>query len=240
MPGYQNLYQYPDANLNSLTKPLLLQSQDRLDKIPVVGQLWVRDAHFLGDDLGQLAEGGGGASWQPYRGQRFDNGLECSKPLIAAINGYALAGGLELALFCDIRIASETAQFGTPEVKWGILHGYGAVRLPDMIGMSNTMQLLLTGEFVDAQTALRMGLVTEVLPPDELMPRAEAIAEQIVANGPIAVRLIKELAYRGRDMPTREGLRLYQELARIANASTDSREGTRAFGEKRVPEFHDE
>ena len=197
-------------------------------------------AFTSGHDLGQLAEASGRRGWQPYRAQRFDNGLECSKPLIAAINGYALAGGLELALFCDIRIASESAQFGAPEVKWGILHGYGAVRLPDMIGMSSTMRLLLTGEFTDAQTALRIGLVSEVVPPDELMSRAEAIAEQIASNGPIAVRLIKELAYRGRELPMRDGLRLYHEYSRIANSSKDSREGTRAFVEKRLPEFRDE
>ncbi len=197
-------------------------------------------AFTSGHDLGELADASGRSSWQPYRPERFDNGLECSKPLIAAINGYALAGGLELALFCDIRIASDAAQFGTPEVKWGILHGYGAVRLPDMIGMTNTMQLLLTGDFIDAETALRIGLVSEVVAPEELIPRAEAIAETIASNGPIAVRLIKELAYRGREMPVREGLRLYKEYSRVANSSTDSREGTRAFVEKREPEFHDE
>ena len=197
-------------------------------------------AFTSGHDLGELADASAATGWQPYRPERFDSGLECSKPLIAAINGYALAGGLELATFCDIRIASTDAQFGTPEVKWGILHGYGAVRLPDMVGMSHTMQLLLTGEFIDAETALRIGLVSEVVAPDELLPRAEAIAEQIASNGPIAVRLIKELAHRGRDLTTRDGLRLHRELRRVANASRDSREGTRAFVEKRVPEFHDE
>ena len=106
--------------------------------------------------------------------------------------------------------------------------------------MTNTMQLLLTGEFLDAETALRIGLVSEVVEPDDLLPRAEAIAETIASNGPIAVRLIKELAYRGREMPVRDGLRLYKEYTRVANSSKDSREGTRAFVEKREPEFHDE
>lgn len=196
-------------------------------------------AFTSGHDLGELADRSGERSWQPYRPRRFDNGLECSKPLIAAINGYALAGGLELALFCDIRIASEEAQFGAPEVKWGILHGYGAVRLPDMVGMSNAMQLVLTGDFIDAETALRIGLVSEVVAPEQLLPRAQEIAARIAANGPIAVRLIKELAYRGRELSPHDGLRLYQEFSRIANASDDSREGTRAFVEKRTPQFHD-
>ena len=197
-------------------------------------------AFTSGHDLNELAEGGRGRGWQPYRPQRFDNGLQCSKPLIAAVNGYCLAGGMELALFCDIRSASTEAQFGAPEVKWGILHGYGALRLPDIVGMSNAMHLLLTGEFIDAETALRTGLVSELVEPDELLPRAEAIAERIASNGPIAVRLIKELAYRGRELPLAGGLRLYQEYSRVANASSDSREGTRAFVEKREPEFHDE
>ena len=196
-------------------------------------------AFTSGHDLGELADRSGTDGWQPYRARRFDNGLECSKPLIAAINGYALAGGLELALFCDIRIASEGAQFGAPEVKWGILHGYGAVRLPDMIGMSNAMQLLVTGDFIDAATALRIGLVSEVMPAPQLLPRAEEIAHRIASNGPIAVRLIKELAYRGRELSVGEGLRLYHEFSRVANASEDSREGTRAFVEKRTPQFHD-
>jgi enoyl-CoA hydratase/carnithine racemase len=134
-------------------------------------------AFTSGHDLGELADASGGSSWQPYRPERFDNGLECSKPLIAGINGYALAGGLELSLFCEIRIASKTAQFGAPEVKWGILHGYGTVRLPDVIGMSNTLQLLLTGDFIDADAALRMGLVSEVV---LLAPRHREILQTLV------------------------------------------------------------
>lgn len=197
-------------------------------------------AFSAGHDLHELGRGGGGrGGWQPYRARRFDDGLECSKPTIAAVNGYCLAGGLELALFCDIRIASEAAQFGSPEVKWNILHGYGALRLPDIIGMSNTMYLLLTGEFIDAQTALRAGLVSEVVADDELMGAARRIAERICSNGPSAARLIKDLAYRGRDLPVSEGLRLYKEYQRIASSHPDNREGTTAFAEKRAPQFTD-
>ncbi len=193
-------------------------------------------AFSAGHDLLEMGNGER-ASWAPYRPRRFDNGMECAKPTIAAVDGYCLAGGMELALFCDIRIASDRSQFGSPEVKWNILHGYGALRLPDIIGMSNTMYLLLTGEFIDAQTALRVGLVSHVVPPDDLYPTAERIAKQVAGNGPTAARLIKELAYRGRDLPVHEGLRLYKEYQRIATDTEDRREGSRAFAEKRAPNY---
>ncbi len=194
-------------------------------------------AFSAGHDLAELADRDGDQGWQPWRGKRFDQGLQCSKPLIAAVNGYCLAGGLELALFCDIRVATPTAQFGSPEVTRGILHGYGALRLPDLVGLSHALEMLTTGEYMDAETALRTGLVSHVVPESELIPTAESIANSIAANAPIAVRLIKELAYRGRELPLADGLRLYQEYARVANASDDAHEGTRAFVEKRDANF---
>ena len=100
-----------------------------------------------------LLEFGERQAWKPWSGERFDNGLETAKPVIAAINGYCLAGGLELALYCDIRICDTTAQFGCPEPRWGILHGYGALRTPGLVGSSDAMRLLLTGEFIDAEEA---------------------------------------------------------------------------------------
>lgn len=196
-------------------------------------------AFSAGHDLYEMGNGNR-RPWQPFRARRFDNGLECAKPTIAAVNGFCLAGGMELALFCDIRIAAESAQFGSPEVKWNILHGYGALRLPDIIGMSNTMYLLLTGDFIDAATALRVGLVSHVVPQEDLMGTAQAVAERVAGNGPSAARLIKELAYRGRDLPLHEGLRLYKEYQAISSASPDNEEGTRAFAERRAPDFKDE
>jgi enoyl-CoA hydratase/carnithine racemase len=197
-------------------------------------------AFSAGHDLAELADRGEGLGWQPWRARRFDNGLECSKPLIAAINGYCLAGGLELALLCDIRIATPLAQFGAPEVKRGILHGYGALRLTEIVGTSNAMELLLTGDFIDAETALRTGLVSRVVPEAELVSTARSLADTVASNAPIAVRLIKELALRGRELPLADGLRLYQEYSRLASASDDAREGTRAFVEKRNAEFKGE
>ncbi len=175
--------------------------------------------------------------WSSPRPTRFDLGLEVQKPLVAAVNGYCLAGGLELALVCDIRIASETAQFGCPEVKWNLLHGYGAQLLPRIVGTSNAMYLLLTGQFIDATEALRIGLVNEVVPPDRLMRRAYQLAAIICSNGPMAIRMTKELALRSRDLSIPDGVRLYQALNRLVELSDDLEEGTRAFAEKRKPEF---
>ena len=191
-------------------------------------------AFTSGHDLGEFA---GRSEWRPWRPERFDNGLECAKPVIAAVQGYCLAGGLELALFCDIRIADETAQFGCPEVRWGILHGYGALRLPGLIGGSDAMRLLLTGEFIDAAEALRIGLVSEVVAPERLASRARELAAAIAANGPAAIRMTKELAQRGRDASLADGLRIYQEYSRIAFGSEDAREGLTAFAERRDPQY---
>ena len=160
-----------------------------------------------------------------------------AKPVIAAINGYCLAGGLELALACDIRIASDTASFGCPEVRWNLLHGYGALRLPQMVPMSMAMEMMLTGDRIDAQEAYRIGLVSRVVPAADLMKTAEAIAERICENAPIAVRVTKELAYRGLHLPLDDGVRLYAALSRSVMATEDSWEGPRAFAEKRTPQF---
>jgi E-phenylitaconyl-CoA hydratase len=177
--------------------------------------------------------------WQPWRPHRWDFGLSISKPLIAAINGYALAGGLELALMCDIRIASTTAQFGTPEVKWNLLHGYGALRLPQLISLSDAFLMLFTGQFISAEEALRIGLVSRVVPPSELMPAAYSIADAISQNGSLAVRMTKELVYRGLSMSLEDALRVYSAYYQIIGQTEDQREGTTAFAQKRKPKFKD-
>jgi enoyl-CoA hydratase/carnithine racemase len=187
---------------------------------------------YGGQDDGHVRE-----IWDPERQWRLGQRLQVWKPIIAAINGYCLAGGLELALGCDIRIASETASFGCPEVRWGILHGYGALRLPRTVPLSAAMELLLTGERIDAHEALRLGIVSRVVPPAELMPTARRMAERICANGPLAVRVTKELAWRGLELSLEEGLRLYAALGALVRASEDAREGPRAFAEKRQPRF---
>jgi E-phenylitaconyl-CoA hydratase len=175
--------------------------------------------------------------WDAERQWRLGQRLQVWKPIIAAINGYCLAGGLELAMGCDIRLASETASFGCPEVRWGILHGYGALRLPKTMPLSAAMELLLTGERITAEEAYRLGIISRVVPPAELMPTARRLAEKICANGPLAVRVTKELAWRGLEMSLEEGLRLYAALGALVRASEDAREGPRAFVEKRQPQF---
>ena len=161
-----------------------------------------------------------------------------SVPVIAAINGYALGGGLELALACSIRICSEQAQFGAPEVKLGIIPGDGGTqRLPRLIGLGRAMEMILSGDFIDVQEAYRIGLVSRVVPQKELMPTAERIANRICENGPLAVKVTKELAYRGLEVPLEDGLRLHNALAMSVNASEDTKEGPRAFTEKRPPVY---
>jgi enoyl-CoA hydratase/carnithine racemase len=193
-------------------------------------------AFSAGADLKQMhGDDSPREGWGPWRPQRWDFGLTCSKPLIAAIDGYALAGGLELALYCDIRIATPRSQFGAPEVKWNLLHGFGALRLPATVGLSNAMLLLLTGEFVGAEEALRMGLVSRLVEPDQLLPTAHALAERIAGNGPEAVRMTKELALRGLDTDLEQGMRLYRAYYSLLEESEEQVEGTHAFAEGRSP-----
>jgi enoyl-CoA hydratase len=160
------------------------------------------------------------------------------KPSICAINGFALGGGCELALSCTIRIASKTARLGQPEVKLGILPGYGgSQRLARLCGKGVAHELCLTGEMITAEEAQRIGLVNRIHEPAELIPAAEAMAKKIIANGPIAVKFTMEAIERGVEMPQEEGLFLEATLFGVACATEDMREGTKAFLEKRPPQF---
>jgi len=165
-------------------------------------------------------------------------GMETDKPLICAINGYAMGGGLELALACDIRIASENAQFALPEVRIGSMPGAGGTqRLPRAIGMSNAMLLLLTGDRIDAQEALRVGLVSKVVASSDLLPTAQAIAGRIAANAPLSVRAIKRLVSRGMDMPLDAAIDHERFAFGLLRDTEDRIEGRRAFQEKRAPQY---
>ena len=170
--------------------------------------------------------------------QTLLNGLEIWKPIIAAINGHCNGGGLEMALACDIRVASENAQFGLGEVKLGLLPGGGGTqRLPRAISLCNALWMLYTGDRIDAAEAYRIGLVNRVVPLTQLIPTAEAMAGKILEAGPLAVRAIKQAAIKGLSMSLEDGLRLEQNLFRMLRITEDSREGTRAFAEKRNPEW---
>jgi enoyl-CoA hydratase len=173
-------------------------------------------------------------------GQSVLHRLEAlGKPSIAAINGFALGGGCEVALACSVRLASKTAKLGQPEVKLGILTGYGgSQRLSRLCGKGVAHELCLTGEMISADEALRIGLVNHVYEPAELLPAAEALAKKIIANAPLAVKFTMEAIERGTEMPQEEGQFLEATLFGICAATEDMREGTRAFLEKRPAQFH--
>ena len=172
-------------------------------------------------------------------GQEVIHRLETiGKPSIAAINGFALGGGCEVALACTMRIASKNAKLGQPEVKLGILPGYGgSQRLPRRCGKGVAQELILTGEMITADEALRVGLVNRVVELSELLTTAEAIAKKIAANAPLAVKYAMEAVERGMEMPQEEGLFLEATLFGLCCATEDMREGTRAFLEKRPAKF---
>ncbi|MBA3913192.1 MAG: enoyl-CoA hydratase/isomerase family protein [Acidobacteriales bacterium] len=174
-----------------------------------------------------------------HRGQSVLNLIEnLGKPVIACINGFALGGGCELAMACTMRLASENAKLGQPEVKLGVVPGYGGTqRLPRLVGKGLAMQILLAGEMLTAQEAYRIGLVNEVTPAAELIPRAEAIAQKIIANAPLAVQYAMEAVNKGMEMTLQEGLYVEATLFGVCCATEDKKEGTTAFLEKRPPQF---
>jgi enoyl-CoA hydratase len=197
-------------------------------------------AFVAGADIAELTEQGvSGGRNRALLGQQVFRRLErCGKPVVAAINGFALGGGCELAMACHLRIASENARFGQPEVKLGIAPGYGGtVRLPRLVGKARALELLLTGEMIDAQEAQRIGLVNRVVPADRLLAEAETLLKSILANGPLAVRACLEAVEAGLAMGVDEALLLEAGHFGLLSATEDMREGTTAFLEKRKPSF---
>ncbi len=193
-----------------------------------------------GADIGELAQRTpvDGKDFSLF-GQSVFHLLETlGKPSICAINGFALGGGCELALSCTIRLASKTAKLGQPEVKLGIIPGYGgSQRLARLCGKGVAHELCLTGEMITAEEALRIGLVNHLYEPAELLPAAEALAKKIIVNAPLAVKYTMEAIERGVEMPQEEGLFLEATLFGLSCATEDMREGTKAFLEKRKAEF---
>jgi enoyl-CoA hydratase len=175
-------------------------------------------------------------------GQKLSLQMESlDKPIIAAINGYALGGGCELALACDIRIASEKAKLGQPEVNLGIIPGFGGTqRLPRVVGKGKAMELILTGDIIDAQEALKIGLVEKVVPPEKLMETAKEMAQKIASKGPIAIRLSKKAIHEGLQMDLDRGLALESSYFGAVCSTQDKLEGISAFLEKRKPQFKGE
>jgi enoyl-CoA hydratase len=173
------------------------------------------------------------------RGQAvFDRIERLGKPVVAAVNGFALGGGCELALACHVRLAAEGARLGTPEVKLGLMCGYGGTqRLARLVGRGRALELLLTGEMVDAQEALRIGLVNRVVPAEKLLDEAEALLRRMLANSPVSLRFTLAAVSAGLEMPLAEGLDHEATLFGLLCATDDMKEGTRAFLEKRPPRF---
>jgi enoyl-CoA hydratase len=196
-------------------------------------------AFVAGADIGEFEGRSGYDQYQvTKRFGIFEAPDRCPKPVIAAVNGFALGGGCELAMACDIRIASDTARLGQPEISLGILPGGGGTqRLPRLVGMGNAYKLLFTGEMVYAEEALRIGLVDEVVPHEALMPRAKELARAMAEKSPAALQFIKEAVRASVRMPLDEGVRLETTLFGLAFSTEDKEEGVKAFLGKRKAEF---
>lgn len=233
--------------LNALNKQAIadLRSafEDARDEAAVRGVILTGagdKAFIAGADIGEMVSD---TPVQTEEKTRHGQGLmdlieNLGKPVIAAINGFALGGGCEAALASTIRLAAETATFGLPEVKLGIMPGYGGTqRLPRLVGKGVALQLILTGAMIGAQEAYRIGLVNEVVPNAELIGRAEAILNQIGANAPQSIRLALEAVNKGLETSLSEGLLLESSYVAICASTEDKREGTSAFLEKRTPQF---
>jgi enoyl-CoA hydratase len=198
-------------------------------------------AFIAGADISELAKVTAFEAEQSSRfGQEVLDLIEnLGKPVIAAVNGFALGGGCETAMACTIRLAVETAKFGQPEVALGLIPGGGGTqRLPRLVGKGRALQLILSGDMISAEEAYRIGLVNEIVPAADLIARAEAILTKIAANAPIAIKFALEAANKGMDTSQGEGLLLEASYFGLCAATEDKREGTSAFLEKRAPQFH--
>lgn len=197
-------------------------------------------AFVAGADIGELsAQSPVAGQERSLRGQKVLDRIErLGKPVVAAVNGFALGGGCELALACHVRVASEGARLGTPEVKLGIMCGYGGTqRLPRLVGKGRALEMLLTGEMVDAQEALRIGLVNRVVPKEKLLDEAQSLVRKMLANGPVSLRFTLEAVNAGLEMPMGEAQAHEATLFGLICTTEDMKEGTRAFLEKRPPRF---
>jgi enoyl-CoA hydratase/carnithine racemase len=234
--------------LNALNTPtwkdLRTAFEDARDDATVRGVILTgagNKAFIAGADISELAHA---AAVDAQRSSRFGQEVldlieNLGKPVIAAVNGFALGGGCETAMACTIRIAVDTAKFGQPEVTLGLVPGGGGTqRLPRLVGKGRALQLILSGDIISAQEAYRIGLVNEIVPAAELIARAEAILKKIAANAPIAVKFSLEAVNRGVETGQGEGLLLEASYFGLCAATEDKKEGTSAFLEKRAPQFH--
>ena len=233
--------------LNALNTPtwkdLRTAFEDARDDATVRGVILTgagNKAFIAGADISELAHA---TAIDAERSSRFGQGVldlieNLGKPVIAAVNGFALGGGCETAMACTIRIAVENAKFGQPEVALGLLPGGGGTqRLPRLVGKGRALQLILSGEMISAQEAYRIGLVNEIVPATDLITRAEAILNKIASNAPVAVKFSLEAVNKGLETSQGEGLLLEASYFGLCAATEDKKEGTSAFLEKRAPQF---
>jgi enoyl-CoA hydratase len=215
-----------------------LQDDDKVRGVILTGA--GSKAFVAGADIGELATMNSVSGVRVSRdGQRVFRLIEhFPKPVLAAVGGYALGGGCELAIACHMRIASEKARFGLPEVGLGIIPGYGGtIRLARLIGLGRAIEMTLTGEMMDAKRALDVGLVSAVVEPDALLDEAKALLRKVTKNGPVAIRMALESIYRGLDTSTAEALDFESALFGLLASTDDMKEGMDAFLEKRKPDF---
>ena len=197
-------------------------------------------AFCVGADLRDGATSAGswpGSFWEIPTINSFESGLEIWKPTIAAVNGYCLGYGLTLVSACDFVIAADDAQFGMPEVRLGVPTIVGAIRLPQRLGMQSALELLLTGDRIDAARAAEIGLASRVVPRAELLKAARELADRLCAGAPLAVRAVKEMAYRGQHLPWIDAVRMGETMRRLVGATDDAKEGRAAVAEGREPRW---
>jgi len=236
-------YDRPDA-LNAVNGALRRDLNDAFARFRDDEDAWVAivtgagRAFCVGADLRDSAGSTGdfaGTFWEKPTQNSFESGWEIFKPVIAAVNGYCLGYGLTLVTWCDFVVASERAEFGFPEVTIGVPTIVGAIRLPRLVGWQPAMELLLTGERIDAARAEEIGLVGSVVPHDDLLPAARRLAERLTRAAPLAARATKEVAVRSQHLPMLEAIRFGETMRKVAAATDDAAEGVRAAAERRPP-----
>lgn len=233
--------------MNAISEELTTELKQLLDEIEGDEELRVAiitgagdKAFVAGADINELIDRDAklGRKVSQERQEIFSRIENLHIPVIGAVNGYALGGGLELALACSIRICSEKAQFGAPEVKLGIIPGDGGTqRLPRLVGLGRAMEMILTGDFIDAQEAYRIGLVNKVVPHEKLMETAMELAQKVASRPPLAVRYAKEAVNRSQEGDTASGFALESYLHALSCTTEDKKEGVKAFLEKRKGKF---
>lgn len=238
-------YNRPDA-LNAINGEMRRDLNDAFARFRDEEDAWIAivtgagRAFCVGADLrggGNAAGDFPGTFWEKPTQNSFESGWEIFKPVIAAVNGYCLGYGLTLATWCDFVVASDRAEFGFPEARIGVPTIVGAIRLPQRINWQYAMELLLTGERVNAARAKEIGLAGWVVPHDDLMSEARALADRLLAGAPLAQRAIKEMATRAQHLPMLEAIRFGETMRKVAAATEDAAEGMRASAERRAPRW---